>query len=104
MVCHDDVMLLIDYSWSRKGKGVNNTKNTQRICVYLIVLRGIPLQQPLDDFASRAPFLLKLQSLKSSDHQKLAGNSQSLPVFGSMFVLALLCVKCAEGPADTLTS
>ena len=64
----------------------------------MIVLQGIPLSQPLDEFRCRAPFLLDLKSLKASEHQKLAGNSQSLPVFGSMFVLALLNVERAKGP------
>ena len=61
----------------------------------MIVLRGIPLAQSPDEFRDRAPFLSDLKSLKASEHQKLAGNSQSLPVFGSMFVLALMSVKRA---------
>ena len=37
MVCHDDMMLLIDYLWFRKGKGVNNTKkeHSTHLCVWL---------------------------------------------------------------------
>ena len=52
---------------------------------------------PLENFIARAPWMLSVKALPFKVLRDLSGNSQCLPLFGSIMVLALFSVELTEG-------
>ena len=59
--------------------------------------KGLPVDMPLENFIARAPWMLLVKALPFKVLRDLSGNSQCLPLFGSIMVLALFSVELTEG-------